>query len=52
MARVPSRIDEPDREFIEHDKKFSKVFAAIQELMAPPANSKRRPIGFSIKKEE
>lgn len=49
MARIPSRIEEPGREFIQHDKKFRTVFAAIRELMAPPANSKRRPIGFSIK---
>lgn len=52
VNEVSRRIDELEKKFVEHDKKFGTVFAAIRELMAPPLNPKRRPIGFSIKQEE
>ncbi len=44
-AELARRLDELERKYNAHDARFTSVFRAIRELMAPPVPSKRR-IGF------
>ncbi len=52
QKELSRRIDDLEGKFSEHDEKFSEVFSAIRELMAPPPIPKPRTIGFSTSKEE
>ncbi len=40
------KLDELERKLGEHDKKFTIVFEAIRQLMAPPPAPPKRRIGF------
>jgi hypothetical protein len=40
---LASKLEEMEKKY---DAQFRTVFAAIRELMAPPATNKKRPIGF------
>ncbi len=40
------KLDAIERRLGEHDEKFSAVFEAIRQLMAPPAAPAKRRVGF------
>jgi len=40
------KLDAMERKLAEHDDKFTIVFEAIRQLMAPPPETKKRRIGF------
>jgi hypothetical protein len=39
------RLEELERKYADHDKRFALIFDAIRQLMNPP-ETKRKPIGF------
>jgi len=45
-AELAQRLDELERRVGKHDEQFVQVIRAIRQLMEPPANPKRRKIGF------
>jgi hypothetical protein len=45
------KLEDLERKLVEHDEKFSVVFAAIRELMEPSAVPPKRRIGFSTSEE-
>jgi phage regulator Rha-like protein len=40
------KLDDLEKKYADHDKKFQLVFDAIRKLMEPPPASKKRRIGF------
>lgn len=45
------KLDDLEKKYSNHDKKFQLVFDAIRKLMEPPTTIKKRPIGFHTKPE-
>jgi len=45
------KLEDLERKLVEHDEKFSVVFAAIRELMEPTTVPPKRRIGFSTSEE-
>ena len=45
------KLEDLERKFAQHDKKFKVVFEAIRELMQPTAGAPKRRIGFSASVE-
>lgn len=45
------KLEDLEKKLVEHDEKFSVVFTAIRELMAPTTVPPKRRIGFSTSQE-
>jgi hypothetical protein len=45
------KLEDLEKRLVEHDEKFEVVFAAIRQLMQPPAQPPKRRIGFSTEEE-
>jgi hypothetical protein len=43
---VRQKIEELERKYQSHDKKFTAVFEALKELLEPAKPTKKKPIGF------
>ena len=43
---VRQKIEELERKYEKHDKQFKGVFEALRELLEPPKEPKKKPIGF------
>ncbi len=43
------KIETLERKFKDHDNNFKVVFEAIRQLMAPPPEKPKTPIGFHVK---
>jgi chaperonin cofactor prefoldin len=41
------KIEALEKKYSEHDEKIKDIFEAIRQLLAPPAQEKRRITGFS-----
>lgn len=48
-AELARKLDELEKKYAEHDKKFLVVFEAIRQLMAPPPQTQNKGrIGFQM----
>jgi hypothetical protein len=45
------KLDDLEKKYSDHDKKFQLVFDAIRKLMEPPPAAKKRQIGFHAKSQ-
>ena len=49
---LAQRLDELERKLATHDQAITGILKAIRELMSPPPEPKRRPIGFAYPEEK
>ena len=45
------RLDQIERKVHKHDKQILAIIEAIRQLMEPPPEKKRKPIGFASEKD-
>ena len=50
-AAIEKRLEEIERELGGHDEQLTEIFAALRQLISPPAGS-RHPIGFRAPEDE
>jgi hypothetical protein len=50
-AAIEKRLEEIERELGGHDEQLTKIFAALRQLISPPARPKR-PVGFRAPEDE
>lgn len=50
-AAIEKRLEEIERELGGHDEQLTEIFAALRQLISPPARPKR-PVGFRVPKDE
>ncbi len=46
---IRQKIEELEKKYDKHEAQFKVIFDAIRELLEPPAEPKKRPIGFHAK---
>ena len=50
-AAIERRLEEIERELGGHDEQLTEIFAALRQLISPPARPKR-PVGFRVPEDE
>ncbi len=50
-AAIEKRLEEIERELGGHDEQLNQIFAALRQLISPPARPKR-PVGFRVREGE
>lgn len=50
-AAIERKLEEIERELSGHDEQLTEIFAALRQLISPPARPKR-PVGFRIPEDE
>lgn len=50
-AAIEKRLEEIERELSGHDEQLAEIFAALRQLISPPARPKR-PVGFRVSENE
>lgn len=50
-ALIEERLEQIERGMGEHDEQLEQIFNALRQLITPPSQPKRRPVGFRVRED-